>query len=53
MHEPFCGVDANKKEKGNIVSMRDDVQPVAIRYTSHVTTKNMQCTTTSGLLHGK
>jgi hypothetical protein len=52
MHEPFYGVDTNKMKR-NIVLMRDDMQPVAIRYASHVTTKNMQYTTTSGLLHGK
>jgi hypothetical protein len=52
MHKPFCGVNMNKKEKGNTVLMRDNVQPVAIRYASHVTTENMQHTTTSGLSHG-
>jgi hypothetical protein len=25
MHEPFCGVNINKKEKGNIVLMRGHV----------------------------
>src|SRR5258708_32881795 len=48
---PFVVSTRTRKRKGNIVTMRDYAQPVATRYASHVTTKNVQYATFFFFIH--